>query len=163
MSNNSASEYSTRNFPWVRRPLAMAITPSLARTVSGSSLRQISTQATRFDSAFVSDSGSDGSCTPVARASSSLSLLNELLLGCIGEAAHRRHLTGLFRVIRKVEMSLPLGQVFEVLKLLLWDWLGAPVAGRTFDAAVQLHCSIHVRWYSRLLDFLRVAKRNSKV
>src|SRR6202021_3959073 len=114
MSNNPASEYSTRNFPWVRRPLAMAITPSLARTVSGSSLRQISTQATRFDSAFVSDSGSDGSCTPVARAPSSLLLLNELLLGRIGEADHRRHLTGLSRVIRKVEMPLPPRAAFGV-------------------------------------------------
>src|SRR6202035_192675 len=153
MSNNSASEYSTRNFPWVRRPLAMAITPSLARTVSGSSLRQISTQATRFDSAFVSDSGSDGSCTPVARASSSLSLLNELLLGCIGEAAHRRHLAMLAFVVGEVIVPLTLGQVFEVHQLLVRDGLGAPVAGGALDAALQLHCAIHFRQYSHLLDF----------
>ena len=42
MSNNSSSEYSARNLPWVRRPLAIAMTLSMALTASGSLVRQIS-------------------------------------------------------------------------------------------------------------------------
>jgi len=42
MSSISSSEYLRRNLPWVRRPLAMAMTLSMALSASGSSVRQIS-------------------------------------------------------------------------------------------------------------------------
>lgn len=74
-----------------------------------------------------------------------LSLLDKPLLGYIGEAAHGRHLTSLSRVIGKVEIAVPSGQVFKVLELLIRNGLGAPVAGGTLNAAIQLHCSIHSR------------------
>jgi hypothetical protein len=48
-------------------------------------------------------------------------------------------------VVSEVIVSLALGQVFEVLKLLVRDGLGAPVAGGALDAAIQLHCAIHLR------------------
>ena len=45
MSNNSSSVYFTRNLPCARRPLAMAMMPSIAPIVSFSSVCSSSTEA----------------------------------------------------------------------------------------------------------------------
>ena len=82
-----------------------------------------------------------------------LALLNELLLGSIGEAAHGRHLAVLAFIVGKVILPVALGQVFEILELLVRDGLSAPRTRSTFDATVQLHSSVHTLQYARLLDF----------